>query len=406
MSLFEILWKGLLRKKSIAFWKIGAYFLLFVFFVLAINWSTTSRSGVESSLQKTGAQFGGFILAIDEEKYSENLRNPVDEGFVVHLNPSELFSMELIEHIRQSPHVRSASPFLSFRYVWNKNKPRILQIGGFEPQSAKEIQSAACSATDLLAGRLLKPEDTFKVLLEETFATTENLYPGNTLILNHQSFEVIGILSPGTRPAKADIYMSLNEAKVLINTRLKKNIGEEANMVLVDGLNSSVHQLAIEDAKKILGPQSSVIGFGCYKPASMAVQKTQSITQLIWIMVLISLLLLVFLMQYSSIIERKREIGILKAIAWSDRFIVKQILGEVSLEALLGSTLGAFFAFLLLQLFPTTLSSIIGNKATELVSPFIFLQGILLTLISAWLTAWVCVWVILRINAADILRKI
>jgi putative ABC transport system permease protein len=406
MSLFQLLWKDLLRKKSKAFWKIGGYFLLFVFFVLAINWLTSSRSGVESSLEKTGAQFGGFILAMDEETYSENLRNPQDEGFFVHHNLSEPFPLTLIEQIKQSPYVRSASPFLSFKYLWQENNKRILQIGGFEPKHIKEVQSAACSDTDLLAGRLITPEDKFKILLEETFAKTENLFPGDYLTLNQQGYEVIGILSPGTRPAKADIYMSLDEAKNLINSRLNKELGEEVNMVLVDGLNSSIHHLAIEDTKKILGPQSSVIGYGCYQPASLAVKKTQSTSFLIWLIVLIGLIFLMLLMQYSSIIERKKEIGILKAIAWSDKLLIKHLLSETSIEALVGSLSGSLIALLLLQLFPAPLSSLIGNQTTKHLSPLIFLQGAFLSWLTACLTAWICSFLIFRIKPADILRAV
>ena len=268
------------------------------------------------------------------------------------------------------------------------------------------MQSAACSDTDLLAGRLIAPEDKFKILLEETFAKTENLFPGDYLTLNQQVYEVIGMLSPGTRPAKADIYMSLDEAKKLINSRLNKELGEEVNMVLVDGLNSTVNSLAIEDSKKILGPQSSVVGYGCYQPASLAVKKTQSITHLIWYIVLISLVLLMSLMQYTSMMERKKELGILKAISWSDRTIMKHLLREVSIEALLGSVTGSIIAMLFLSIFPLPISAIIGNQSTELLKPLILLQACFLTWLIACLTAWIWSFLLLRIKPADILRTI
>jgi putative ABC transport system permease protein len=397
---------NLLRNKDKSFWKIGGYFLVFAFFVLALNWLTASKTGVEDSLEKTGSQFAGFILALDESKNSTLVKNASDEGFYVHNNLSEPFPLTLIEQIKQSPYVRSASPFLSFKYLWQNKNNRILQIGGFEPKHIKEVQSAACSDTDLLAGRLIAPEDKFKILLEETFAKTENLFPGDYLTLNQQVYEVIGMLSPGTRPAKADIYMSLDEAKKLINSRLNKELGEEVNMVLVDGLNSTVNSLAIEDSKKILGPQSSVVGYGCYQPASLAVKKTQSITHLIWYIVLISLVLLMSLMQYTSMMERKKELGILKAISWSDRTIMKHLLREVSIEALLGSVTGSIIAMLFLSIFPLPISAIIGNQSTELLKPLILLQACFLTWLIACLTAWIWSFLLLRIKPADILRTI
>jgi ABC-type antimicrobial peptide transport system permease subunit len=53
----------------------------------------------------------------------------------------------------------------------------------------------------------------------------------------------------------------------------------------------------------------------------------------------------------SNLVERSREIGILKAVGWTERDVQKQLMGEVFLQSLLGGVLGIvmgyFFSYLL-----------------------------------------------------------
>jgi putative ABC transport system permease protein len=53
----------------------------------------------------------------------------------------------------------------------------------------------------------------------------------------------------------------------------------------------------------------------------------------------------------SNLVERSREIGILKAVGWTGGDVQKQLMGEVFLQSLLGGVLGIvmgyFFSYLL-----------------------------------------------------------
>ena len=53
----------------------------------------------------------------------------------------------------------------------------------------------------------------------------------------------------------------------------------------------------------------------------------------------------------SNLIERSREIGILKAVGWTEKDVQKQLMGEVFLQSLLGGVfgilMGYFFSYLL-----------------------------------------------------------
>ena len=53
----------------------------------------------------------------------------------------------------------------------------------------------------------------------------------------------------------------------------------------------------------------------------------------------------------SNLVERSREIGILKAVGWTERDVQKQLMGEVFLQSLAGGIfgilMGYFFSYLL-----------------------------------------------------------
>jgi ABC-type antimicrobial peptide transport system permease subunit len=53
----------------------------------------------------------------------------------------------------------------------------------------------------------------------------------------------------------------------------------------------------------------------------------------------------------SNLVERSREIGILKAVGWTEKDVQKQLMGEVFLQSLLGGVfgilMGYFFSYLL-----------------------------------------------------------
>ena len=53
----------------------------------------------------------------------------------------------------------------------------------------------------------------------------------------------------------------------------------------------------------------------------------------------------------SNLVERSREIGILKAVGWTERDVQKQLMGEVFLQSLAGGVfgimMGYFFSYLL-----------------------------------------------------------
>ncbi len=400
-------WRETIRRKNRSLWNILGYLVAVAFLVVSITTIGLSSDATQSSLANTGTQFIGFYPKTFETASQQEIQplDPENEGFVASNTPSMLFSRELIEKMNQSPNVKYASPFLSFR-IQADGSDRSLLMAGFDPNDMEAVTAAGCSATNVVEGRFLQPGDSGVVLLEQTYAESMKLKSGQTIKLGQKDFRIIGVVSPGTRPAKADVYMSITEAEKVINGRLNRPLNGLVNIVLVDGANSTVHPEAITDVKGILGKNGMVSGYGCFKPAGLAVGLTQDSVGLITILIGLSVILLAMRSQYSSVLERKHDIGILKAIGWSNTNVVRQIMSESIIQAIIGGVLGCLAAILILMLLPVNEWFDVETAALPLLSPAILLYGLLLPLVAGVLSGLVPARSAARMKPADILRML
>ncbi len=268
------------------------------------------------------------------------------------------------------------------------------------------MRSVSCSATDIVAGRLLKPGDTNHIILEETFAASDNLKPGDVLTISVRGFEIVGIMSPGTRPARGDIYMPIEQATQLINTRLTKPLNNMVNAVLVDASSSESNAGAIADVRAILGEDASTGGYGCFAPASRAIEVTRFGSGIMVLMVFIGVSMLVSVMQYFSVIERKTEMGILKAIGWSSRNISQQIIFESLIQSIAGGIVGIFIAALILRFSPLAVFIDAAQSETIFTYMWVPVTGLILTVLAGVMAGLFSSLFTLRLRPADILRKL
>jgi len=100
--------------------------------------------------------------------------------------------------------------------------------------------------------------------------------------------------------------------------------------------------------------------------------------------------LVIFLSMYTTIIERTREIGVLKSLGASKIYIVQVILSETTLLCLAGTALGVALSYLarsiFLHMFPTLTILITGDWVLR--AAFIaILGGILGSSYPAWLAS-------------------
>lgn len=405
-EMLKYAWMEINRRKNRSIANILGYIIAVAFLIITISFAGTSWRGASTALNYTGAQLIGFIYATSTQDTNIGFIDPDHEGLLIYNNPTVLFPVPLVDEIRKSPNIKNAAPLLTFTMITDPYVNRSWAIAGFDPTDMESVRMTSCSNTDIVEGRLIQPDDTGVVLLEQTFADAEQYHVNDTIYLADNEFRVLGILSPGTRPTKADIYMPLKEATKVFNTRITNPVENVVNVVLVDGASSLLMRNAMKDVKEILGFNSSTIGYGCFNPAGTAIGITIKGMKLLGLIVFISIMILIVVSQFYSVIERSNDIGILKAIGWSERNIVFQVLTESFIYSFIGGLAGCILVILIYAIFPVSSWLGLAESHAFSIDFVILLSGYLLTIVAGALAGTIAALISARLKPADILRRL
>jgi len=225
------------------------------------------------------------------------------------------------------------------------------------------------------------PQKEGEVVIEKHYAKFHHTQVRGTIEIDGRPFSVVGLLEikEGSQIASANIYLPLQDAQSLVGGEstgvnpvrnssgalnpagiiLKSNPAVEQRDIISNGVNivylrlknpSLLGQVKTSIARQLNGV--SVTSSDSSLELMGGVSKISD--QFSFIASIIALGGAVFLIvkaMLSNLVERSREIGILKAVGWTERDVQKQLMGEVFLQSLLGGVfgilMGYFFSYLL-----------------------------------------------------------
>ncbi len=261
------------------------------------------------------------------------------EGLVAFGTRTHLMPHAFVEKIRAVPTVADAARYLQYRFR-DPNDDHLFTVGGFDPNNTMVVGTTCCAATDIVEGRFLWEGDTGKVLVEQAYAKLRGLKVNQTLRIAGEAFIVQGIINPGIRPARADIYLPYAQAERLVATQLPNvPLAGYCNLILVEVKDSSVQDQAIREVKSLY-PDLVISSYACYKPASRARAINTAALAVLIVAIGIFTVLLAMIAQLSVLVERRRELGILKTLGFSN----DRIMGQIVLESVLQAVGGALIA--------------------------------------------------------------
>jgi putative ABC transport system permease protein len=181
------------------------------------------------------------------------------------------------------------------------------------------------------------PENTGEVVLEKHYAKFQQALLGGAFPIGNRSFKVVGLLEikEGSQIASANIYLSLAEAQTLL-------AGEKngVNLVYLRLRNPSLlSQVKTQIARDLSGV--SVTSSDSFLELMGGVSKiSDQFSLLVSLVALGGAFFLIIKTMLGNLVERSREIGILKAVGWTGKDVQKQLMGEVLVQSLLGGILG------------------------------------------------------------------
>ncbi len=208
-----------------------------------------------------------------------------------------------------------------------------------------------------LKGRLLKDGESGKVFLGYNFyvdkvGLDKVVIPGKNVLINDESFEVIGILEKkGSFMFDNAVYMNDQDVDDLYD------YGDEFDAIIVqlkDNDDMDNMKLEIEKAlRKSRGVKEGEEDFDVSTPEAM-LSTVNGILGGVQAFIIIVALISVFIgalgivnTMTTSVLERKKEIGIMKSIGARNEHIFMQFFIESGLLGLLGGLVGVIFGTLI-----------------------------------------------------------
>jgi putative ABC transport system permease protein len=249
-------------------------------------------------------------------------------------------------------------------------------VYGIQPDSFRDVSGGFVFHE---GGEMQDPND---ILVDDVYARAKKIKLGQTLHILEHDFHVAGIVEHGKG---ARLF-------VLMPTLQEMSGAHDKASVFFIKCDRTDHTAAVEDEVSSLLPRYEVRPLRDYI-SLMTSSNLPGLGAFINVMIGIAVaigFLVTFLSMYTTIIERTREIGVLKSLGASKTYIVEIVLSETTLLCLAGVVGGVGLSFLMrsifLKLFPS-LTILITFRWIILAGVIAVVGGLLGAAYPAWLAS-------------------
>jgi lipoprotein-releasing system permease protein len=201
-------------------------------------------------------------------------------------------------------------------------------------------------------GRFLE-EGKSEALVEAAYARQFGIRVGDTVSVNGSKFPVVGLMdaSRSAKIAVANLYLPLSDAEGLAAS--SKNLQTvspfargDANLLFLKADQEKTAELATS-LKDILGKKATVgTPESFLKLLGSLFALSDKFTLVASLIAIIVAVLIAFKTMAGNVAERAREIGVLKAVGWTNRNVVIQLLSESVIQCFLAGIVGLLIALL------------------------------------------------------------
>jgi putative ABC transport system permease protein len=174
----------------------------------------------------------------------------------------------------------------------------------------------------------------YDVLVDDLFAKSKHAKVGDTIEILNNKFRISGIVERGKGARK---FIPLSTLQDLIGAKDKATI---FYLKLDDPANADA---VVDEIKHVSGMERYMVNSMASYLAAMSTSNIPMLSTFINVVVGISMVIgfiVIFQAMYTAVMERTREIGILKSMGASKLYIVNVVLRETFLLALAGIVLG------------------------------------------------------------------
>lgn len=325
---------------------------IFILIILCITGSNKKDSfGI---LQSTGTHFIVYIPSAGSCCTSNKANGSV---FAEGVN-TMMLDHDMILTIKNVEGIKDAAPCLLYK-MYDNGFQSDISIGGIDTSSIA-TQSNVCARTNLIAGKFISANPD-ELVAEQSFAVAHNLSLGDTLNVFGGKMVLAGVVNSGIKPVKADFYAPIEFVRSILKDKLQCNAPNfDMNIILVEVADARLQDGVIKHIKNMMY-KFSVSTYNCYEPANKVMSIIDKSSFGLTILIFIFLVIFSAKTQLTALIERFREIGILKSLGWSDFELSTNILIVSFIQSIIGVTLGLLLGIGVIQILKNPDISLIQN---------------------------------------------
>ena len=216
------------------------------------------------------------------------------------------------------------------------------------------------------AGRAFEGPD--EVIADDIIAQSRHLKVGSQVTLLNRTFTVSGIVAHGKG---ARFFIPLQTAQDIAGAEKRVSMFYVRSKGDTEGTRAAILGL---------GPQNSVRSLSEYVTlmTSSNLPQLRPFTRTMVALGMVISFLVVLLNMHTLVMERTREIGILKALGFSRLDVVRMLLGETFIMTLMGTAAGILITFVIQAILKQT-----NPGLTILVSPAWIFSAVMLAFVGA-----------------------
>jgi ABC-type antimicrobial peptide transport system permease subunit len=258
---------------------------------------------------------------------------------------AETIKDDQVKTIQGLPGVRGIGKAVLL-WVFDPNRAWI--VLGIEQQNAVGPATLIRAVTE---GRFLE-EGKAEALIELSYARQFNIKVGDTISVAKRSYPVVGVVdaSRAAKIAVANVYVPLAEAqKLAADSPQVQSVSPfqaaDVNLLFIKADQEKITSLVstlltVVDKKATIGTPDSFL-----KLLGSLFALSDKFTMAASLIAIVVAVLIAFKTMAGNIAERAREIGVLKAVGWTNRNVVTQLLSESVIQCFLAGILGLAIAF-------------------------------------------------------------
>lgn len=335
--------KELRRHSGRTIFSIIGYAIASVFILIIMCITGSNKKNSFGILQSTGTHFIIYIpsdgscctsLKANGSVYAEGVK-------------TMMLDRDMIRTIKNIEGIKDAAPCLLYK-MYNEWFQSDISLGGIDTTSIA-TKNSVCARTNLIAGKFLS-SNSDELIAEQSFAVANNLSLGDTVNVFGGRMVLAGIVNSGIKPVKADFYAPIEVVRSILKDKLQCNAPNfDMNIILVEVADARMQDDVIQNIKNMMH-KFSVSTYNCYEPAKKVMAIIEKTSAGMTILIFLFLIVFSAKTQLTALIERFREIGILKSLGWSDFELGTHIFLVSFVQSIIGVTLGLLLGIGVIQI--------------------------------------------------------